>query len=236
MSELLTKNQEYASVLKETLMLRYEPVAIKLVKEGEDYPEGYSEPVEQMSHCQAVFRAKEGQSFKMPLASQNCLVGTSVLGMNEAADKVISGEFHLGVGMHDSAEAAAKMVADRMIVPFTAIGEVVCPLKDANFIPDVVAIADIPERIYWIVPLSTATEGGRANFSTAPFQCACEDVTAVPICTGKPNISLGCFGCRKKTSMKSDELACGIPYAMIPAFVDHLKRYSSTVMTKAKRD
>ena len=108
-------------------------------------------------------------------------------------------------------------------------------LKDADFIPDVVAIADIPERIYWIVPLSTAEEGGRAVFSTSPFQCGCEDVTSVPIVTGRPNVSLGCFGCRKKTTMAADELACGIPYAMIPGFVDHLKRYGTGVMTKAKR-
>lgn len=74
------------------------------------------------------------------------------------------------------------------------------------------------------------------SFSTAPFQCACEDVTAVPMATGKPNVSLGCFGCRKKTGMAADEMACGIPYAMIPGFVERLGRYSAGVMTKAKRD
>jgi hypothetical protein len=36
--------------------------------------------------------------------------------------------------------------------------------------------------------------------------------------------------------MKSDELACGIPYALIPGFVEHLRKYNDGVMTKAKRD
>jgi hypothetical protein len=31
-------------------------------------------------------------------------------------------------------------------------------------------------------------------------------------------------------------MAAGIPYAMIPSFVEHLKRYSEGVMTKAKRE
>jgi len=236
MTDILKTNQEYAQVLKDVMKLRYEPVAIKLVKEGEEFPAGYEVPAEQMSHCQAVFKAKDGASFKMPFESHNCMVGASALGMTETSEKIKSGEFHVGIGMHDNAEAASKMIADRKVVPYKTIGEVVCPLKDASFVPDLVAIDDIPERIYWIVPLTTAEKGGRVEFSTSPFQCACEDVTAVPICTGMPNISLGCFGCRKKTSMKPEELACGIPYAMIPGFIDHLKKFADGVMIKAKRE
>ncbi len=183
-----------------------------------------------------MFRARGGESFKLPLAAQNCMVGCSAMNMTETPEKVGTGEFHAGIGMHDSAEAAGKMISDRMIVPFENDGEVVCPLKDADFEPDVVIISDIPERCYWVVPLATAEKGGRVSFSTSPFQCACEDITSVPICTGSPNISLGCFGCRKKTSMAADEMAVGIPYAMIPSFATHLDRYVGSVMTKAKRD
>ncbi|MBR4685087.1 DUF169 domain-containing protein [Methanomassiliicoccales archaeon LGM-RCC1] len=236
MSEFLEKNKEYAEVMKEVMKLRHEPVAIKLVKEGEEFPEGYNEPTEQQSHCQAIFRAKDGASFKMPLACHSCMVGASALNMVETSDKIKSGEFHAGIGMHDTVQAAGKMITDRKIVPFKTIGEIVCPLKDADFEPDVVAIDDIPERIYWIVPLTTAEKGGRVEFSTSPFQCACEDVVAMPVCTGLPNISLGCFGCRKKTDMRPDEMACGIPYNMIPGFVGHLKKYNEGVMQKAKRE
>ena len=236
MSEILARNKEYAEVMKGVMKLRGEPVAVKLVAEGEDYPEGYTEPESQLSHCQAIFRAREGECFKLPVKSENCMVGCSALNMAATPEKVASGEFHANIGMHDSPAAAGKMISDRMVVPTKNQGEIVCPLKDADFVPDVVTIEDIPERVYWIVPLATAEEGGRVQFSTSPFQCGCEDIVAVPICTGKPNISLGCFGCRKKTSMAADEMAAGIPYAMIPGFVEHLRKYESGVMTKAKRD
>ena len=172
MSEILDKNKEYASVMKEVMKLRYEPVAVKLVKEGEEFPAGYSEPAEQQSHCQSIFRAKDGACFKMPLECHNCNVGASALGMVPTPDKVASGEFHAGIGMHDSPAAAAKMISDRMVVPYKVIGTVVCPLKDADFIPDVVAIDDIPERIYWIVPLTRprreAVSGSAHRRSSAP--------------------------------------------------------------------
>ena len=58
MSEILDKNLDYANTLKDVLKLRGEPVAVKLIKEGEEYPAGYEEPVTQLSHCQAVFCKK----------------------------------------------------------------------------------------------------------------------------------------------------------------------------------
>jgi uncharacterized protein (DUF169 family) len=70
----------------------------------------------------------------------------------------------------------------------------------------------------------------------APFQCACEDVAAVPIVTGSPNISLGCYGCRKRTDMAADELACGIPFGLIPGYISRLERYEQGPFTNAKRN
>ena len=236
MSAVLEDNQRYAERLKTVLKLRHEPVACKLIKEGEQFPAGVARPEAQLTHCQAVFRAKEGECFALTAEDEGCHVGAAVLGMMATPDKVASGEFHGGMGMFDSVEAAKKMIDARYMVDYKTIGEVVCPLKKADFVPDVVVLVDIPERIYWIVPLSTADGGGRMAFSTSPFQCACEDVTAVPMVTGAPNVSLGCFGCRKKTDMAADELACGIPYSLVPGYVEHLRKYSSGVMAKAKRE
>ena len=235
MSEILEQNAAYAKALKETIGLRYEPVAVKMIKVGDSYPVGCDVPETQLSHCQAVFKAKCGACIALPGGMQGCNVGASALGIVPTPEKVVSGEFHSGIGMHDSPAAAAKMIAERKILSSNE-GEVVCPLSKADFVPDVIIFIDLPERIYWFVSLSTAAEGGRAAFSTAPFQCACEDLTAIPIITGRPNISIGCFGCRKKTDMKPEEMGIGVPYSLIPGFVDRLPRYAAGPMSKAKRD
>ncbi len=229
-------NKVYAKKLKDNLMLRSEPVAIKLVRKGEAFPDGYQVPEKQMSHCQAVMSARNGNSYKMTVEAQMCHVGAATLGMVERPEKVISGEFHAGIGIHEGPEGAKNMIAAAVDVPFKSDGEIVCPLKDANFEPDVVAFIDIPERIYWFEAFMTRKVGGRVQYSTAPFQCACEDITAVPIVTGKPNISIGCFGCRKKTDMKPDEMAIGVPYSLIPEMSSISDIYKDGVFTKAKRD
>ncbi len=230
------ENAAIAEKLKNNLKLRSEPVAIKLIKKGESYPEGYNTPENQMSHCQAVMEARNGNSYKMTLDMQACNVGASTLGMMAKPEKVVSGEFHANIGIHESPAAAAAMVAAAMDVPYATEGEIVCPLKDASFEPDVVAFIDIPERIYWFEAFLTRKTGGRVQYSTAPFQCACEDITAVPIVTGKPNISIGCFGCRKRTSMKADEMAIGVPFKLIPEMTEISDIYAAGVFTKAKRD
>lgn len=236
MSDQKKANSEYASKMKSILMLRSEPVAVKLIKKGESFPEGYEVPEKQMSHCQAVMGARNGGKYKMTSAMQGCNVGAACLGMMKNPEKVANGEFHAGIGIHESPAAAKAMIDARTDIDFETEGEVVCPLKDANFIPDVVIFVDIPERIYWFDPLMTRKKGGRVHYSTAPFQCACEDATVMPIMTGEPNISIGCFGCRKRTDMKSDEMAIGVPFKLIPEMVGTLEIYKDGVFTKAKRD
>ncbi|MDR0888233.1 MAG: DUF169 domain-containing protein [Candidatus Methanoplasma sp.] len=234
MSDIIEKNSEYAEKIKSILGLRAEPVAIRLIREGETAPVQW-ETQDQMSHCQAFFRARAGEKLNIPMSNQSCHVGASALGMVETPEKVASGEFHANVGIHDSVDAAGKMINARKVIPFKTVGELMCPLGEADFEPDVVVVADIPERIYWIAALITAVSGGRAVFTSSPFQSICEDVTVIPITSGLPNISLGCFGCRKRTGMANDELVCGVPYSLIPGYVSRLEKYKAGALSKAKR-
>lgn len=236
MSEILSKNADMAKKMKEIINLRSEPVAIKLVRKGEAFPAGYDVPEKQHSHCQAVMAARKGAKLSMPLSAQGCMVGAATLGMTEKGEKVKTGEFHFGIGIHQTPAAAAEMIATVTDIDYPTDGEVVCPLKDADFVPDVVAVVDIPERIYWFEALRLRNGGGRISYVTAPFQCACEDITAYPIMKGEPNISIGCFGCRKKTDMAADEMAMGIPYKYLEAWMPDLETYREGVLTKAKRD
>lgn len=236
MSQLTDTNAEYAEKMKAILKLRWEPVAIKLIKIDEEYPDGPKEPDSALSHCQAVFRARKGECLRVPYEMENCHVGTSVLGMCDTPAKVASGEFHGGIAIHDSAEAAKNMIDGRIMIPYKTKGEVICPLKNADFIPDVVVVVDVSERIFWLMSMSTAKEGGRAEFSTAPFQCVCEDMTAIPIVNNSMNVSFGCYGCRKRTDMAADEMVCGMPYGFMPEYVARLERYVDGPLSKAKRE
>lgn len=227
---------EISEKLVKYLDLRYEPVAVKVIKKGEPIPEGYSEPEKNLRHCQSIMKARKGESFVIPADKHACVVGGSSLGILPTPDKVASGEFHKNIGMFESAEAAAEMVAKRpAFEPESRVATVVSPLKDAKVEPDVVILVDRPETVYWIIPASTYFKGGRVNFSSAAFQATCADTTILPTLTGEINISLGCFGCRRATDIEDDEMLLGIPFGKLEEVVSALENIYEGPMQKARQ-
>ncbi|WP_410507948.1 DUF169 domain-containing protein [Methanosarcina hadiensis] len=218
------------------LDLKYEPVAVRVIKKGEPIPEGYSEPDKNLRHCQSIMQARKGESFIIPANKHACVVGASSLGIIPVPEKVASGEFHHNLGMFDSVEAAAAMIAKRpAFEPESKTATIVGPLKDAKIEPDVVVLVDKPETIYWIIPASTYYKGGRVSFSSAAFQATCADTTILPSLTGEINVSLGCFGCRKATDIENDEMLMGIPFNKLEEIVNALEKLYEGPLPKARK-
>jgi uncharacterized protein (DUF169 family) len=227
---------QLAEKLVKFLDLKYEPVAVKVIKKGETMPEGYSEPDKNLRHCQSIMKARKGESFIIPADKHACVVGASSLGIIPIPEKVASGEFHHNLGMFDSVQAAAEMITQRpAFEPESRTATVVGPLKDAKVEPDVVILVDRPETIYWIIPASTYYTGGRVNFSSAAFQASCADTTILPSLTGEINVSLGCFGCRKATDIENDEMLMGIPFNKLEGIVNALEILYKGPLPKARK-
>ncbi|MDY0387518.1 MAG: DUF169 domain-containing protein [Methanolobus sp.] len=229
-------NTEISQKLTEILELRHEPVAVKLIKKGEKIPDGFNEPDSNIRHCQSIMRAKNGESFVIPADKHACVVGASSLGLTPTPAKVEEGEFHVNIGMFESADAAANMIAQRSeLEEGSTIATVVGPLKEFKIKPDVVILVDLPETLYWLVPAATFFEGGRQAFSTAAFQATCVDSTIIPMLTGKMNLSLGCYGCRRLTDIGNDEMIAGIPYGNLEKMIEALEKIHEGPMQKARR-
>lgn len=227
---------QLAEKLVKFLDLKYEPVAVKVIKKGEPVPEGYHEPEKNLRHCQSIMKARKGESFIIPADKHACVVGASSLGIIPTPEKVASGEFHHNLGMFESVEAAAGMIAKRpAFEPESRTATVVGPLKDAKVEPDVVILVDRPETIYWIIPANTYYKGGRVNFSGAAFQATCADTTILPSLTGEINVSLGCFGCRKATDIENDEMLIGIPFNKLEGIVNALEKLYEGPLPKARQ-
>lgn len=230
------KNTELSEKLIKILELRYEPVAVKLIKKGQNLPEGFTEPANNIRHCQSIMRARNGESFIMPAEKHACVVGASSLGLVPTPPKVKSGEFHTNLAMFECTDAAANMISQRSeLEEGSTIATVVGPLKDFEFEPDVVVLVDVPETLYWLIPAATFFEGGRQAFSTAAFQATCVDSTLIPLLTGKMNMSLGCFGCRRSTDIKNEEMIAGIPYVNLGKMVEALEKIHEGPMQKARK-
>lgn len=222
--------------MKRILELRYEPVAITLIKEGEELPDDYTIPETSIRHCGAIMKARSGDKLLIPAFKQACPVGASALGLVPTPPKVSSGEFHHNMGMYKTPEAAKRTVDTRPALPEGSIRAVaLSPLSKATLTPDVIVVTALPEQAFWIVP-ATATyeEGGRVTVDMGAVQASCADSTVIPYKFNRLSISLGCFGCRKTSGIAADEMLVGIPFGKFERTMDNLRAMGSNAIPKSR--
>lgn len=209
----MTICMEDSRTLMESLGLKYEPVAISLIRKGEAIPEGYARPDKPLRHCQAIMGARRGEMLLVQADRQACPVGASSLGFVQAPEKVASGEFHHNMGIYAEQAAARATIEQRPSLEAGSMeATALAPLSKATLKPDVVVMTGTPEQMFWILPAATTfSNGGRVTADMAAVQAACADATLKPYLTGHVNISLGCFGCRKTTDIAPEEMLVGIP-------------------------
>lgn len=205
---------DYADLTRkmvEILGLKNEPVGIKLIKKGEPMPEGYEQPEKPIRHCQSIMRARKGECLLLPAERHACHVGASALGLVPTPEKVSTGHFHFALGMYADEEAARHTIEARPSLEQESISAtLVCPLSKVQDPPDVVVVVGTPEQLYWLMPAATTYgRGGRMNMQIASFQASCVDSTVIPYTTGEPNLSLGCYGCRRSTDIAPEEMLLG---------------------------
>jgi uncharacterized protein (DUF169 family) len=49
------------------------------------------------------------------------------------------------------------------------------------------------------------------------------------------NMSLGCYGCRRATDIRNDEMIAGIPYRNLEKMIEALEKISEGPMQKARQ-
>ncbi len=221
----------------EILGLKNEPVAIKLIKKGEPLPEGIPEPEKNLRHCQSIMKARKGECFLMPQSKHACPVGASALGLMPTPEKVASGQFHFALGMFANEEAAKHTIEVRpSLEPGSLEATLVCPLSKVRFEPDVIVVVGTPEQLYWLMPAaSTYDKGGRITIQTASFQASCVDSTILPYTTGVPNISMGCYGCRKSTDIAPEEMMLGFKADQLPHIVEVLEKLQEKAIPSCRQ-
>jgi len=232
----MTEYEDVSKMLMESLGLKNDPVAVTLIKKGQDIPAGYIEPETPIRHCQSIMRARKGESLVVPAKKQACPVGASALGISPTPEKVITGEFHYNLGMFETQTAAKRMIDQRPTIETgSVVATVLSALSKARVEPNVIVVVGMPEQIYWLMPVAaTFNIGGRITADTAAFQATCVDATVIPYLTGNTNLSLGCYGCRKSTDIAPEEMLVGIPMSKMRDIVAAISKMSQGPIPKSR--
>lgn len=229
-------NKEFAESFKNMLTLRWSPVAVKLLKTGEDIPENVVEPSIPLRHCQAITIARRGTSLYMPPSKHACPDGAAIMGLVPMSPKLRSGELYLLFKKLPNIECAQKMIASR---PEFAAGTyratVLAPLEEATFEPDVVIFTIYPEQLMWLCCASSYGSGERHVFHTSGYNATCADLTVQVMKSQKMNISFGCYGARAITEINDFEAYLSVPFNQLHSLVESLEKLSVKSIPEARR-
>ncbi len=223
---------EQSKKISEILELQCPPLAVKLLRAGDDVPEGY-DGSRKLRFCQALMMAKRGHKVLLNGENITCPAAASAFGFNALPEKIKSGEMLFNMGLFGSHEAASKTLG---LMPRLKQGEysavLVISLEQADFAPDVVILEGEPEKLMWVTLADIFTEGGRHSFQTGVFQATCIDSTVVPFQTGKTNTNLGCYGCRDSTDISHSECLLGLPGNRLAPIVNNLEKLAEKAIPK----
>jgi len=168
--------------------LDYLIVGIKIHKE--DQPGEWKGP--RITYCQAVKKVAEGSEVKIILKEFECPSPELALGFVRPRY----------VKIEDILENGTKCVE-------------VSVMKDGLDADVVLFLVDAEQAMKII---ATLNRGAPLNFKVSSSMALCRDATAIPILTGKPNISLLCGGARMYGRFDKNIFALGVPIKMSEIF------------------
>jgi uncharacterized protein (DUF169 family) len=195
--------------IKDQLGLEKSPVAIKLVSNKENIPEGIPKVEENFRHCEMVQKALNGEIFYSTAKEQQLCNGAGALGLTELPAKVQSGEMHYSMGKFSSLESAKRTVNAVPKVDNIMKAVLYAPLE-TPYNPDVVIIICNPQQAMWLSQATVYTLNDRFQTDFAGIQSACGDAVAGPYRTKRPNITLGCDASRKFAGIEPYEVIVGM--------------------------
>lgn len=232
----MLNHAQLAEIYQEALSLRWSPVAVRLMKAGEEIPEGMVEPTLPLRHCQSIIVARRGYCLYMPPRKHACPDGSGILGLTEMSPKLRSGDLYLLFKKLPDIECARKMIASRPeFEPGTHQATLVAPLERANFEPDVVIFTVWPEQAMWLCCAKTYASGERQVFRTSGYNSTCADLLVQVMKSGEMNITFGCYGARASTEIDDSELYVSVPYEQLPVLAESLPKLAAKSIPEERR-
>ena len=218
----LDYNKKNCEIIENKIKLESKPVAMKLIKNEDELPEGYDLIDEKIRHCEMVRKASLGEKFYSTIEQQLCLGGAGAIGLRDMPEKLANGEKYYSLGRFKNLETAKKLTSKLSIVKERFWGIVYAPLDEADFEADVVEIITRPVGGMKLAQSIVYKSGEKITPSFAGIQSLCGDAFSNPYNSNNVNFTLGCDGSRKSADIKDDEMIVGISKAKFDEVISGL--------------
>ena len=198
------------------------PVGVKFLTKRPDLVERLNE---NMTLCEMLKRAQEGDAFYAGKENHTCEAGLYVLGQADAPDPYVSGEFGAGLKIFEEARSASRLY---QYVPRIGKGVVnyiaFSPLDKLPFDPDVLIIlAKISQTEILLRAMSYRT--GKMWSSKFSPAIGCAWIFIYPYLAGELNYTITGLGhgMKRRKLFSEGQLLLSIPFDLLPSMLQTLQ-------------
>jgi uncharacterized protein (DUF169 family) len=225
------------SLLRDLLSDGTDPVAVFLLTP--DQKKGAFaafEPVRSHRYCQALMKARHGESVLLEPAGLSCPAAAAAFGFRPLPPQLANGKGLVGFGIVAEAATGESMFAAMPRLAGGSIASIaLCPLRVAPRTPDVVVVEGPAEVLMWLLLADLNVHGGeRRTGSTAVLQATCVDATVIPHIEQRMNFGMGCYGCREATDLTPGETVLGFPGALLNPLLGALEMLRAKAIPRSR--
>jgi uncharacterized protein (DUF169 family) len=216
-----------ADALTKHVRLGSFPVAVRMVKPGEQLPERVKHPVQDLkikvATCQAIAMARRyGWVVALGDEDISCPLAAVVFGFRRASEFYVKGQ--ACAGMYTETKEAG-VLSEEQVEKFS-FGEykyiLVAPLHRTTFDPEVIVIYANPAQVVRLLSAALWKSGGRLT-SSFGGRIDCAEEIIVPLRSGKCEVVLPCHGDRIFAHTQDHEMAFSIPVTRVAEIMEGLE-------------
>ena len=231
------KDTAQGSLLRDLLADGTDPVAVFLLAHDQDKDVfGVFERLRNHRYCQALMKARHGESVLLEPAGLSCPAAAAAFGFRPLPPQLANGKGLVGFGIVADEAVGKRMFAGMPKLAEASIASIaLCPLRLAPRIPDVVVVEGPAEVLMWLLLADLNVHGGERRIGdTSVLQATCVDATVIPYLKQRLNFSLGCYGCREATDLTPGETVLGFPGTLLEPLLDSLEMLRSKAISRSR--
>lgn len=203
------------------------PLAIRMLKAGEDIPEGVRVPSlsvnEQWIVCQSIGIARRyGWGVAVGKDDVICPLAAVAFGFRKPNDAYLSGYAAIGMYCEDEHAAASLEASTWKFEPGSYEYLCVAPLGRATFEPHVIAVYANSAQVMRLVNAALYTRGGRIQ-STTGGRLDCAEIVIQTMTTKGPKVIIPCNGDRVFGMAQDTEMVFAFPWHFTEELLEGLE-------------
>ena len=199
-----------------------QPVGVKFLTKRPDLIERLDE---NMTLCEMLKRAQEGDAFYADKANHTCEAGLYVLGQADAPDPYLSGEFGAGLKIFEEPRSASRLYQyisriGKGVVNYIAFS----PLNKLLFDPDVLIILAKTNQTEILLRAMSYRTGKMWSSKFSPA-IGCAWIFIYPYLTGELNYTMTGLGhgMKRRKLFPEGQQLLSIPFDLLPSMLQTLQ-------------